>query len=90
MIQTVAQANWAGIGNGRLLALIAGSGKFDVFLTVDRRLPQQNKVSALPFAIVLLRAKSNRLPHILPFAPEVLRRLAEFQPGRAYVLAPPA
>jgi predicted nuclease of predicted toxin-antitoxin system len=85
--QTVPQAGWAGIKNGRLLRLIAGSGKFDVFLTVDKNLPRQQKISGLPFAVVVLRAKSNNLADVRPFAPEILGRLAEFKPGRAYVLA---
>lgn len=88
-VKTVPQSGWSSISNGQLLQLIAGSEKFDVFLTVDKRLPQQNKVSSLPFAIVVLRAKSNRIIHIFPFAPEILRRLAEFQPGHAYVLTQP-
>ena len=88
-VQTVPQAGWASIGNGKLLGLVAASGKFDVFLTVDKNLPQQNKTRTLPFAIVVMRAKSNRLPHILPFAPEILRRLVEFQPGHVYALTQP-
>ena len=90
VVKTVPQAGWASISNGQLLRHIAASGNFDVFLTVDKRLHQQNKVSALPFAIVVLRAKSNRVIHVFPFAPVILRRLAEFQPGRTYVLTPPA
>jgi len=39
--------------------------------------------------IVVLRAKSNRMIHLFPFAPEILRRLAEFQPGQVHVLMPP-
>ena len=85
-VKTVPQAGWASISNGKLLALIAASGKFDVFITVDKNLPHQNKTKSLPFAIVILRAKSNRLPHILPFASEIVRRLAEFLPGHVYVL----
>jgi len=85
----VPQAGWASVSNGKLLRLIAASGKFDLFLTVDKRLPQQNKTSGLPFAIVVLRAKSNRMPHVFPFAPEIQRRLAEFQPGQVHVLTPP-
>src|SRR5471032_2491808 len=79
VVKTVPQMGWASVSNGRLLRRIADSGQFDVFLTVDKRLPQENKTTALPFAIVLLRAKSNRMIHIFPFAPEVLRRLPEFQ-----------
>jgi len=89
VVKTVPQAGWASISNGKLLRLIAESGKFDLFLTVDKQLPRQNKASALPFAIVLLRVKSNRIIHVFPFAPEILRRLAEFQPGHVYVLTQP-
>jgi predicted nuclease of predicted toxin-antitoxin system len=89
IVKTIPQAGWASISNGKLLRLIANSGKFDVFLTVDKRLPQQNQTRTCPFAIVVLRAKSNRMIHIFPFAPEILRRLTEFQPGYAYVLTPP-
>ncbi|MEI6070878.1 MAG: hypothetical protein WCS31_03735 [Verrucomicrobiae bacterium] len=88
-VKTVPQAGWASISNGKLLRLIADSGKFDVFLTVDKRLPQQNQTRTLSFAIVVLRAKSNRMVHVFPFAPEILRRLAGFQPGHVYVLTQP-
>ena len=88
-VTTVPQAGWASISNGKLLRLIADSGKFDVFLTVDKRLPQQNKTSALSFAIVVLRAESNRMIHVFPFAPQILRRLAELQPGQVWVLTKP-
>lgn len=89
-VKTVPQAGWSSISNGKLLRLIADSGKFDLFLTVDKRLPQQNKTSQLPFAVVVMRAKSNRMIHVFPFAPEILRRIPEFQPGHVYVLTQPA
>jgi predicted nuclease of predicted toxin-antitoxin system len=85
-IQTVPQAGWASIKNGRLLRLIADSGKFDVFLTVDKNLPHQQKINELPFAVVVLRARSNNIADVRPFAPEILRRLPEFQPGHVYIL----
>jgi predicted nuclease of predicted toxin-antitoxin system len=88
-VKTVPQAGWASVSNGKLLRLIADSGKFDVFLTVDKNLPQQNQIWTLSFAVVVLRAKSNRMVHVFPLAPEILRRLPEFRPGHAYVLAQP-
>ena len=88
-VKTVPQAGWASISNGKLLRLIAESGRFDVFLTMDKRLPQQNQTRTFPFAIVVLRAKSNRMIHVFPFAPEILRRVAEFQPSQVYVLKQP-
>jgi len=88
-VKTVPQAGWASISNGKLLRLIAESGRFDVFVTVDKNLPHQNKTTKLPFAVVVLRATSNRLEHIFPFAPEILRGLDEFKPGHVYVLTQP-
>ena len=88
-VQTVPRAGWASIKNGKLLRLIAGSGKFEVFLTMDKSLPHQQKLKNLPFAIVVLRARSNRFDDTHPLMPEVLRRLAEFLPGHVYVLTQP-
>jgi predicted nuclease of predicted toxin-antitoxin system len=88
-VQTVPQAGWAGIHNGELLRLVAASGRFDVFLTVDKQLPQQNDIKKLPFAVVVLRAQSNDILAIRPFAPGLLRRFHEFSPGHVYVLNDP-
>jgi len=85
-VNTVPQAGWSSVQNGELLRLIADSGKFDVFVTVDKNLPHQQKVAGLPFAIVVIRAGSNRLADIKPFAPKLLRGLAGFQPGCVYFL----
>jgi hypothetical protein len=56
---------------------------------MDKRLPQQNKIRELSFPIVVIRAKSNRLEHVFPFAPLLLRRLDKFKAGHAYVLTLP-
>jgi predicted nuclease of predicted toxin-antitoxin system len=88
-VQTVPQAGWASIKNGKLLRLISDSEKFDVFLTMDKNLPRQQRLNDLPFAVVVLRAKSNRFEDTHPLMPEVFRQLAEFQPGHVYVLTQP-
>jgi hypothetical protein len=56
---------------------------------MDKSLPQQQPLEDLPFAVVVLRAKSNRFEDTHPLMPEVFRRLAEFQPGQVYVLTQP-
>jgi predicted nuclease of predicted toxin-antitoxin system len=88
-VKTVPQAGWSSISNGKLLKLIATTRNFEIFLTMDKNLPHQNKIQNLPFAIIVLRAQSNRVPHVLPFAPEILRRLSEFQRGQVYFLTSP-
>ncbi len=88
-VQTIPRAGWAGVKNGKLLRLIADCGKFDVFLTMDKSLPHQQQLKDLPFAVVVLRAKSNRFEDTHPLMPEACRRLAEFQSGHVYVLTRP-
>ena len=58
-VKTARQMGWATIKNGELLVLAARS--FDVFVTVDRNLSFQNSIGALQIAVIVLRAKSNRL-----------------------------
>lgn len=88
-VQTVPGAGWAGIQNGRLLRLIAESGHYDVLLTMDKSLPHQQQIGGLPFAIVVLRAKSNRYEDTQPLMPEVLHRMGGFQPGRVHAITTP-
>jgi predicted nuclease of predicted toxin-antitoxin system len=89
-VKTVPQAGWASISNGKLLGLVAASGAFDAFITVDKNLPHQNKIQDLPFAIIVVRARSNRLIHLTPFVSEILRLLPVVQPGHLFVLTQPA
>ena len=88
--KTVHQMRWSSIKNGRLLRLISESGLFDVFVSVDKNMPHQQKIQDLPFALVILRARSNRLEDIHPFIPELLRRLPGLQPGQVLVLKQPS
>jgi predicted nuclease of predicted toxin-antitoxin system len=86
-VQTVPQAGWASIKNGQLLRLIAESGKFDIFVTMDKNLPHEQSLKELPFAVVVLRAKSNRFEDTHPLMEVLSRRLPEFLPGQVYVLS---
>jgi len=88
-VRTARQMHWCGIKNGRLLKLIADSGEFDVFVTVDKNLPHQQNLRSLPYAVVVLRVKSTRVADMLAQVPELLRRLPEARPGQALVVAQP-
>ena len=70
---------WGDLDNGHLLTAMAH--QFDVLVTVDRRLPQQQKVAASPIGVVVLRARSNRLSDLLPLVPALLEVIAEIRPG---------
>jgi hypothetical protein len=84
LVSTVPQAGWAGISNGKLLALIAGN--YDAFLTVDKNLPIQQKTVALSFGIVVLHAPSNQLDNLRPLVPQILTALAALQLGTVAIV----
>jgi hypothetical protein len=54
LVSTVPQAGWAGISNGKLLALI--DGHYDAFVTADKNLPAQQKTASLSFGVIVLRS----------------------------------
>ena len=87
IVTTVPQAGWASVKNGKLLRLISDSGKFDLFVTVDKNLPREQKLTGFQFASVVLKAKSNRLADLKILAPELLRRSSEFRHGGVYYLS---
>ena len=76
---TVAGRGWAGVQNGELLKL--ASGKYDAFLTMDRRLPDQQRIERLPFAVLLLVAPTNRMVHLRALLPAILQALETALPG---------
>jgi hypothetical protein len=80
-VETVAGRGWAGIQNGELLERAAGT--VDAFLTMDRKLPEQRNAGAFPFGILVIQAPSNRLLHLRPLVPAILRALSTLSPGMA-------
>ena len=81
---TVAGCGWAGVQNGELLGL--ASGRYDAFLTMDRRLPDQQRIERLPFAVLLLIAPTNRLAHLRLLLPAILQTLETALPGTLTVV----
>ncbi len=77
-VRTVVEAGWSGVKNGKLLALAAA--EFDAFITVDKNLPFQQNLAALPIALIVRDSVSNELSALLPLVPALLRELASLQP----------
>ena len=78
-VSTVIELGWSGIRNGALLQRAAG--RFDAFVTVDRNLAFQQRIDTLPFGVVVLRTRSNRLADLRPLIPALLRALPTLKPG---------
>jgi hypothetical protein len=77
--RTVVECGWAGRKNGELLAL--AEPQFDVLLTLDKSVPFQQEISSRRIAVLVIRARSNRVEDLLPCIPECLAALESIGPG---------
>ncbi len=78
-VSTAIDMDWAMLEDGALLDAMAG--KFDVLLTVDRSLRYQQSLADRPVAVVVLRAKINRVGELARLVPALLRVLKNIEPG---------
>jgi len=74
---SVQRRGWAGIKNGKLLTLAAT--EFDVLLTADKGIEHQQNLTALPIAVLIVLARSNRMEDMAPAVPGILQALSELQ-----------
>jgi len=84
-VRTVPQMGWATIKNGRLLRL--AEKEFDVFVTVDRNLSFQQNLPEFRIAVVVLRARSNRLEDLRRLVGPLRAGLSRTMPGRVTLIA---
>jgi predicted nuclease of predicted toxin-antitoxin system len=76
---TVQEAGWSGKVNGELLDL--AESEFDVLITLDTNLSYQQNLAGRKIALVILRARSNRLSHLSPHFPACVKALQAIKPG---------
>ena len=75
---------WAGVENGELLR--RARGVCEVFVTLDRNLEFQQNVKILPFGIVVVRSRSNRIADLTPYIPGILLAAIQVGPGRVVTI----
>jgi predicted nuclease of predicted toxin-antitoxin system len=83
-VKTARQMGWTTIKNGELLALAAEH--FDVFVTVDRNLAFQQNLAAFSIAVIVLRARTNRLADLKPLVPNLLHAIESARSGNVEVI----
>lgn len=76
-VKTVAEMGWSSVDNGELLRRAAGH--FDVLVTADQNLQFQQNLSALPLAVIVLVAHTNRIEDLRPLLPQFMVHLSNLQ-----------
>lgn len=78
--QTARFANLSGLKNGRLLEAAETAG-FDVLITVDQNIPDQQNLTGRKIALLILYARTNRLRDLSQLAPAAVSAIASIRPG---------
>ena len=78
--QTARFANLVGLKNGRLLEAAEEAG-FDVLITVDQNIPDQQNLSGRKIALLILCGPTNRLRDLALLAPAAISSMASIRPG---------
>jgi hypothetical protein len=55
---------------------------FDVFLTADQNLPYQQNLQAFHLAVIVLKARSNRIQDLRPLITKIRQALTIVSPGQ--------
>lgn len=82
---TVPQMGWAGLKNGELLGRMV-EAKFDLFVTVDKNLPGQQKLANYAIAVVVLRCPTNDIRDLRKLVPEFLIKLSAAQKSQVLTI----
>lgn len=85
VVESVPLLGWAGLKNGALLA--KAEKRFEALLTMDSNMVHQQNLARFHIAIIVLKARSNRLEDTLPLMPKVLDALRSVKPGTLTVVS---
>src|SRR5271157_4293133 len=78
---TAPEAMLGGKKNGELLAIAESQG-FEIFLTMDKGLEYEQNLTGRQIAVIILRAKSNRLVDLVPLVEACLTRMRSIKLGQ--------
>ena len=79
--QTARYAGFASLKNGALL-LAAEAGGFQVIVTVDQNIPDQQSLARWRISLLILCGRTNRLSDLKSLVPAALDALMSIRPGQ--------
>jgi hypothetical protein len=81
-VDTAVGRGWTGITNGELLRRMGI--EYEALVTMDRGIEFQQNLAAASVGVLLVRARSNRMIHLLPLVPAILEALPLIKPGQLH------
>ncbi len=80
---TASYAGWDGLKNGSLLDVAETAG-FEVFLTGDTKIPEEQNMDGRQIAIVVMTA--HELPIVRDYVPQIANAIASAKPGTIQIV----
>jgi len=84
-VATVRELGWSGVKNGKLMALCVENG-FDILLTIDKNLQQQQNLDKYPITIVILNSFTSKVEELVQFLPELESQFPTYKKHAAYII----
>jgi len=80
-VSTVQEQGWADVLNGELLSLLEADG-FDVLITADANIKNQQSLKDRAIAVLILRAPNNRLSTHLTMVSQIHHAISTIRMGQ--------
>jgi predicted nuclease of predicted toxin-antitoxin system len=84
-VDSVHDRSWDGLKNGALLN--SAEVEYDVLITADQNLPNQQYLPRFKIRVVLLAGVTNRLEDLIPLVSAVLRRIESLHEGELAIVS---
>lgn len=81
-VSTVTDEKWTGLKDQPLLA--KAQKRFDIFITIDKNLSYQQKISTFAIAVIVLEANSNRYKDLVKFVESASEVIKSAETGSIY------
>ena len=85
-VETVDFRGWKGLKNGDLLR--AAEEHFDVLVTMDNNLSEQQSLRQFSIAVAVLRTPRKTLEALAPLVPQLEHLIVDIQPGNVVRVYP--
>ena len=85
-VSTVRTQRWLGLRNGVLMRAAADAG-FQVLLTADRALRNQQNLPRIGISVIIVVRVRNRMSDLRPLLPRIEAALSEIRPGQLIEIA---
>jgi predicted nuclease of predicted toxin-antitoxin system len=80
-VKTARDMGWQQLDNGQLLN--KADDRFDVLVTMDKSMPSQQIIARHSIAVVIVKARSNRIADLSPLLPQIQAAIGRGAPGTA-------